>query len=233
MQLSGTETDRGTLKVAHRGYQDGADADAAAVSIDLQTYFTADGGPRAFAGATGQKARGIFITSTTDAGADGVGGDAICVRFTDKDDFRVAGTGQTVLGSAYDTTPKGVLDVRGAANAPAIYVKQPPTSGDALLIEQDGSNGGNLMEFKGSDGVVRTRVDQNQNFVTNRSAYVGILLQVGGTSSTAGGGSGVLGITNAGTVPNANPAGGGVLYAEGGALKWRGSSGTVTTIAPA
>jgi hypothetical protein len=34
-----------------------------------------------------------------------------------------------------------------------------------------------------------------------------------------------------GTPPT--PTGGGVLYAEGGALKWRGSSGTVTTIAPA
>ena len=35
------------------------------------------------------------------------------------------------------------------------------------------------------------------------------------------------------TVPTANPSGGGVLYVEGGALKYRGSSGTVTTIANA
>lgn len=33
--------------------------------------------------------------------------------------------------------------------------------------------------------------------------------------------------------PSSNPTGGGVLYSEGGALKWRGSSGTVTTIASA
>ena len=36
-----------------------------------------------------------------------------------------------------------------------------------------------------------------------------------------------------GTAPTANPTGGGVLYVEGGALKYRGSSGTVTTIANA
>jgi hypothetical protein len=36
-----------------------------------------------------------------------------------------------------------------------------------------------------------------------------------------------------GTAPTANPSGGGVLYVEGGALKYRGSSGTVTTIANA
>jgi hypothetical protein len=35
------------------------------------------------------------------------------------------------------------------------------------------------------------------------------------------------------TVPTANPSGGGVLYVEAGALKYRGSSGTVTTIANA
>ena len=35
------------------------------------------------------------------------------------------------------------------------------------------------------------------------------------------------------TAPTANPSGGGVLYVESGALKYRGSSGTVTTIANA
>lgn len=32
--------------------------------------------------------------------------------------------------------------------------------------------------------------------------------------------------------PTGNPTGGGYLYSEGGALKWRGSGGTTTTIAP-
>lgn len=48
-----------------------------------------------------------------------------------------------------------------------------------------------------------------------------------------GGGAGVIGIANRVTAPATNPGGGGVLYAEGGALKWRGSAGTVTIIAPA
>lgn len=37
-------------------------------------------------------------------------------------------------------------------------------------------------------------------------------------------------IANASTVPTGNPTGGGFLYVEAGALKYRGSSGTVTTI---
>lgn len=38
-------------------------------------------------------------------------------------------------------------------------------------------------------------------------------------------------IPNASTVPASNPVGGGYLYVQAGALKYRGSSGTVTTIA--
>jgi len=57
--------------------------------------------------------------------------------------------------------------------------------------------------------------------------------QLFSTTKAFGGGAGVLGIANAATVPTTNPAGGGVLYAQAGALKWRGSAGTVTTIAPA
>ena len=54
-------------------------------------------------------------------------------------------------------------------------------------------------------------------------------------SLTAGLGSGskVIGIANASVVPTTNPVGGGVLYVQAGALRWRGSSGTVTTIANA
>jgi hypothetical protein len=59
------------------------------------------------------------------------------------------------------------------------------------------------------------------------------------TSSTAneagsyGGGVQVIFIADRNTAPSSNPSGGGILYAESGALKWRGSSGTVTTIANA
>jgi hypothetical protein len=54
-----------------------------------------------------------------------------------------------------------------------------------------------------------------------------------GTGDQFGSGVKVIGIANATTNPSTNPTGGGVLYADGGALKWRGSSGTVTTIANA
>ena len=53
------------------------------------------------------------------------------------------------------------------------------------------------------------------------------------SSATHGGGQKVIHIGNAGVVPSSNPTGGGILYVDAGALKYRGTSGTVTTIAAA
>jgi hypothetical protein len=52
-------------------------------------------------------------------------------------------------------------------------------------------------------------------------------------SSAFGGGVGVMKISNRGTAPTSDPIGGGFMYSEGGAGKWRGSSGTTTTFGPA
>jgi hypothetical protein len=55
-------------------------------------------------------------------------------------------------------------------------------------------------------------------------------LQLFSATSSVGGGNGVLGIANATTAPTSNPTGGGVLYVDGGALKYRGTSGSAATI---
>lgn len=48
-----------------------------------------------------------------------------------------------------------------------------------------------------------------------------------------GSGDHVLALHDVGTPPGSNPATGGFIYCEGGALKYRGSSGTITTLASA
>jgi len=69
------------------------------------------------------------------------------------------------------------------------------------------------------DNTERCRVDTNGNFGVGVAAF--------GTSAAK-----VIGMANA-TAPASSPAGMGQLYVESGALKYRGSSGTVTTIANA
>lgn len=54
-----------------------------------------------------------------------------------------------------------------------------------------------------------------------------------GNMASYGGGTLVIGLKDATVIPTSNPSGGGVLYVEAGALKYRGSSGTVTTLGPA
>jgi len=53
---------------------------------------------------------------------------------------------------------------------------------------------------------------------------IGVSVEAFGTSAV-----GVIGIAN-GTAPSSSPAGMGQLYVESGALKYRGSSGTITTL---
>jgi hypothetical protein len=69
---------------------------------------------------------------------------------------------------------------------------------------------------------------------TDNDFYVVQNLRIGGagTNPSAGGGVGVIAIATATTLPTTNPTGG-VVYVDAGALRYRGSAGTVTTLAPA
>jgi hypothetical protein len=96
------------------------------------------------------------------------------------------------------------------------------------------SIGASDLNLRAGDGNVSRTADVI--FSVKNSVEVARFTDTGdfGFGTTAfGSGAKVIGIANATTVPTTNPTGGGVLYSEGGALKWRGSSGTVTTIAVA
>ncbi|MBT9169391.1 MAG: hypothetical protein DDT19_02750 [Syntrophomonadaceae bacterium] len=87
-----------------------------------------------------------------------------------------------------------------------------------------------IIQSGGNVGIGTTTPSQRLEVVGNSS----IIGNVGiGTTDQFGGGVRVIGIANATTVPTTNPIGGGVLFVEAGALRYRGSSGTITTIAPA
>jgi hypothetical protein len=79
----------------------------------------------------------------------------------------------------------------------------------------------------GASGVLtfQTNANERARFDTAGNLLVGM-------TATATSSAKTLHLANA-TVPTANPTGGGVLYVEAGALKYRGSSGTITTIANA
>ena len=105
-----------------------------------------------------------------------------------------------------------------------------------------GTTGAISLAFKTNDNDRGRFFVTTGNFALGRTTDNGAALQVGTTAATANvslGGqalgtaaAGVIAIAN-GTAPTSSPAGGGQLYVEAGALKFRGSGGTVTVIGPA
>lgn len=97
---------------------------------------------------------------------------------------------------------------------------------EARIMRAGGTNGAFSITNLGTgnfsllnNGVDRMVIDVNGNFMLNTTSV--------GTSAVN-----VLAIAN-GTAPSSSPAGIGQLYVESGALKYRGTSGTVTTLGPA
>lgn len=143
--------------------------------------------------------------------------------------------GKVILGttSAYDQV-NDRLGIGITSPAQALHVAQSPAD---YLVKIRNSNG----TAAGGGAWIDTRWNVSTNYVlrlTSNSETNEIWcamgdgnIGVGGTSF--GGGVKVMFMANASTIPSSNPTGGGILYAEAGALKWRGSSGTVTTIAAA
>lgn len=95
------------------------------------------------------------------------------------------------------------------------------TNNTSSIIIKTGTSGGAGVSNSGS-----VFID------TGNSGPGGVAGSIGLFSTTGSFGSGqrVIFIANATTVPSTNPTGGGILYVEAGALKYRGSSGTVTTL---
>ena len=214
MQVTGTETNRGTVKIAHHGQSTGSDSSASAISIDLQTTV---------GGVTGTAAQGIFITSTTDTIP---GGNALTVRYNSQDWFVVkgnvgAGNGIVGIGVATGHTPAGMLEIA-----------QKDTSTVGLFMQAIAS-GTDMVSLKDSGGTQRFQVNNAGNAVMRANAFCSTALQIGAVSGDFGGGSSCISIKHA-TDPSTNPTGGGIIYVDStGHLCYRGSSGTVTQIATA
>ncbi len=120
-----------------------------------------------------------------------------------------------------------VAIVRGAASQSAVLQSWQNSAGTQLAsVSADGSMSCNQMQFT-SGGILGSGGQTSFGPGPSRNVY---LNAAGGNY---GGGLAVTFIGNASTVPTSNPTGGGILYVEAGALKFRGSSGTITTIANA
>lgn len=200
--ISGVQTSRATLKMAHT-YTGTDDSNVAAIGIFLQGAGTA--------------AQGIAIQAP-----DGpTTGNLIALRNNSNvEDFVVKGTGRTGIGIPRAATPAGRLELAQQDDSTiGLYIKTNSSSAqDAIQIRDSGNN----LRFQVTGGGATT--------VRGTAFFNGTGLQVGATSADFGGGAGVISVKNASTTPTTNPTGGVVIYAEGGVLKYRDPNGVVTTV---
>src|SRR4051794_29812543 len=158
------------------------------------------------------------------------------------------------------SSASAVVEVRATNeeyNQPALHVKQASQRGGAASIRIDDPNPD--IEFVETDppntdpgaGKFEIAVQADRLQINGRSATeerfdtilvfqrpaaggnIGFGLKEASQFGKFGAGQGAIVIANASVAPTANVAGAGVLYVQDGALKYRGSSGTVTVIAPA
>ena len=151
---------------------------------------------------------------------------------------RVRAGGQIGIGSVITGTSFAVnTDTVGGASSVGAVIRG--ASGQTANLLEIQSNAASVLFSVTSSGNVRatngllTNGIQGQDTLTAITVSNGRGITVGTGSAIQGGGAGVIGIANAGTIPTSNPSGGGILYVDAGALKYRGSSGTITTIAVA
>ncbi|WP_327132018.1 right-handed parallel beta-helix repeat-containing protein [Streptomyces sp. NBC_01343] len=155
----------------------------------------------------------------------------------------VAGSTATVLGLTATTAVSYAANTTKRLTTNDMYV----TSANTVAITADRAATSNLASLVLARAGSARWALQNRNdstddlhvYNSNRGFGVALFedratmpnLSLLTNAKSYGGGVGVIFIPNANTTPTTNPTGGGVLYVEGGALKFRGSSGTVTTIA--
>jgi len=102
-----------------------------------------------------------------------------------------------------------------------------------VIVKGAASQSNDMQWWTNSGGTVQAWVGNDGRVMSNSGVAGASWVRVGSTSAALGGGLGVLAMANATTSPTSNPTGGGILYVEAGALKYRGSSGTITTLGSA
>jgi hypothetical protein len=169
----------------------------------------------------------LTTTGDTNTGIYFPAADTFAVTTAGVERYRVDSSGNVGVGVA----PSAKLDVLANDPTIAIFRGSGASSNDKRLTI---TSGGLKVVFNISDNsnTATARAYEFQSAGSNvmtidASGNLLVGVAAAGTSAAK-----VLGLANA-TAPSTSPAGMGQLYVESGALKFRGSSGTITTIAAA
>jgi hypothetical protein len=155
----------------------------------------------------------------------GTTGNALNVVSTNNNDSAVGVNGAEISRGTVKIVHNYPGQTDANSSALSLRANGAGTAAQGIFFDaEDGGTTGNLLKFRNA-GVDRLIVNPTGSLYTAQN------IQVGSTVADSGGGAGVLGFRPAATVPTGNPAAGGVIvYAEGGVLKWRDPAGNVFTV---
>lgn len=139
--------------------------------------------------------------------------------------FRVRGDGSVYAAGALTVNAGGAAITGNSTVAGTLNVTALLTLGSAGAVADGG--GYYLGSSSGACGI-----EADGSATTRFNVRAGSVNMIQFNSGGYGSGSRVMYMID-GTAPSSTPSGGGIVYVEAGALKYRGSSGTVTTIANA
>jgi hypothetical protein len=175
-------------------------------------------------------------------GGGNLGGNLEFVTSTGKEARFLNGTGAKRLLSLQESTSQAIVGNSTSYDGTLTVYQGTAETGDTTLCIKDGAARAARVRFGSNAGSYDVGITRNGAGVmaitdasTTPTNFMDLKLRnvLAGGASDTGSGSGVIALANATTSPRTNPAGGGVLYVEAGALMYLGASGTVTTIASA
>jgi len=167
---------------------------------------------------------GMYITVADTTNSSSIGTSANNLIFYNNNNTteraRIDSSGNLGIGT---TAPQAKLHTYGAGTV-SNYISTTDSGGVNLYLQVSATSA----NIGSPNGVPLTLMTSNTVRATfDISGNMGL-----GVTSFGASAEKVIGMANA-TAPTTSPSGMGQLYVEGGALKYRGSSGTVTTIAAA
>lgn len=142
-------------------------------------------------------------------------------KFTANNELKFGGTNNHIMATTIDGSDTAAISVNagGGFNSSGtrggfllMYGNEHGSVGSVVLSAGSATSGGLSLCSPASNGSIRHIVNSSDWFTVNADGT----LKIHNTSA-----------------PGGTPSGGGYLYTESGALKYKGSSGTVTSIAPA
>jgi hypothetical protein len=148
--------------------------------------------------------------------------------------------GRLIVNASGDANPR-LLYVNGAGTSASANIATAAAGTVGIIVRGAASQTAALQEWQNSAGTVVAAVNAQGGITTTstflasqsiRAAASLTTSSVIATSIVSNATTGHIVLQNIGTVPN-TPSGGGVMYVESGALKYKGSSGTITTLGAA